>query len=83
MSLIDIRDELKPLNLSFTDIAKRVGENWQVLSPEEKEPYERRASMAKERYHTEMAAYKLTEQYREYQRYLADFKNKHSTNSGT
>ena len=78
----EVRDELKPLNLSFTDIAKRVGENWQVLSPEEKEPYESQASAAKEKYHTEMAAYKMTDSYREYQRYLADFKAKHATVAG-
>lgn len=73
---------MKPLNLSFTDIAKRVGENWQTLAPEEKEPYERQASMAKERYHMEMAAYKLTEHYREYQKYLAEFKKRHSNDAG-
>lgn len=78
----EIREELKPENLSFTTIAKRVGERWQDISAEEKEPYESQASTAKEKYHTEMADYKTTRSYRDYQQYLAEFKAKHSSNSG-
>ncbi|KAF6235904.1 hypothetical protein HO173_006100 [Letharia columbiana] len=77
-----IREELKPENLSFTAIAKRVGERWQDVSAEEKEPYESEASAAKEKYHAEMADYKTTRSYRVYQQYLAEFKAKHATNSG-
>ena len=69
--------------MSFTDIAKRVGESWQVLLAEEKEPYESQASAAKEKYHSEMAKYKKTDAYKEYTQYLADFKAKNATNSGT
>ena len=68
--------------MSFTAIAKRVGELWQDLPAEEKEAYESEASSAKERYHTEMAEYKTTKSYREYQQYLADFKAKNSSTSG-
>lgn len=84
--------DLKDLNLSFTEIAKRVGENWQALSPTEKEPFESQAAAAKERYNTEMTTYKQTESYREYLRYLTDFKLKnpipqagevHSSQPGT
>ncbi|KAL9123687.1 MAG: hypothetical protein Q9217_006907 [Psora testacea] len=78
-----IREEMRPLNLSFADIAKKVGESWQVLSAEEKEPYETQASAAKEKYHTEMAAYKMTDSYRDYMRYLAEFKAKNAGNAGT
>lgn len=78
----EIREELKPENLSFTAIAKRVGERWQDVSAEEKEPYESEASAAKEKYHAEMADYKTTKSYRVYQQYLAEFKAKHATNSG-
>ena len=78
----EIREELKPENLSFTAIAKRVGERWQELPAEEKEPYESEASAAKEKYHGEMGDYKTTKAYREYQQYLAEFKVKHSSNSG-
>ncbi len=84
MSLIGsgIRDELKSQNLTFTTIAKRVGERWQDLPAEEKEPYESQASAAKEKYHGDMAEYKTTKAYREYQQYLAEFKAKHASDSG-
>ena len=78
----EIREKLKPENLSFTTIAKRVGERWQDIPAEEKEPYESEASAAKEKYHAEMADYKTTKSYREYQQYLAEFKAKHASNSG-
>ncbi|MCJ1241465.1 hypothetical protein MMC14_009470 [Varicellaria rhodocarpa] len=74
-----IREDLKPLNLTFTEIAKRVGESWQVLSLEEKETYESQASALKERYTLELIEYKKTLKYHEYAAYLADFKAKHST----
>lgn len=63
--------------MSFTDIAKLVGDKWQKLSPHEKEPYEAHAAGAKERYNIELAEYRKTDGYREYLRYLADFKVKH------
>ncbi|KAF4634165.1 hypothetical protein G7Y89_g3945 [Cudoniella acicularis] len=69
-----MREELKGRNLSFTEIAKLVGENWQNLSPGEKEPYEQQAFSAKERYNNELADYKKTSSYREYSQYLAEFK---------
>lgn len=76
-----VREELKGQNLSFTDIAKLVGERWKVLDPEEKESYEFQASVAKEKYNSEYEEYKRTEQYQEYMRYLADFKAKTSKES--
>ena len=79
----EIREELKPESLSFTTIAKKVGERWQDIPAEEKEPYESEASAAKEKYHAEMADYKTTRSYRDYQQYLAEFKAKHASNSGT
>jgi hypothetical protein len=69
-----MREELKGRNLSFTEIAKLVGENWQNLSPTEKEPYEQQASSAKEKYNSELAEYKKTTSYKEYSQYLVDFK---------
>lgn len=71
-----MREELKGRHLSFTEIAKLVGENWQTLTPAEKEPYEQQAFAAKEKYNQELNEYKKTEQYKEYARYLADFKAK-------
>ncbi|KAI9848753.1 MAG: hypothetical protein M1837_006840 [Sclerophora amabilis] len=74
-----VREELRGQNLSFTDIAKKVGEKWQMCYAEEKEPYELQAAAAKEKYHAEMAEYKKTENYRKYAQYLAEFKAKNST----
>ncbi len=73
-----MREELKGRNLSFTEIAKLVGENWQNLSPGEKEPYEQQAFSAKEKYNNQLAEYKKTDRYKEYSQYLADFKARHS-----
>jgi hypothetical protein len=73
-----VREELRPQKLTFTEIAKTVGERWQVLSPEEKEQYEVQAANAKELYNTELAKYKRTNHYRDYQNYLADFKARNS-----
>jgi hypothetical protein len=69
---------LKGQELSFTEIAKVVGERWQVLPAEEREACERQANSAKERYYAELAEYKKTAQYDAYQRYLEDFKAKHA-----
>ncbi|PVH71684.1 hypothetical protein DL98DRAFT_93517 [Cadophora sp. DSE1049] len=74
-----MREELKGRNLSFTEIAKLVGENWRNLSPAEKEPYDQQGFSAKERYNNELAEYKKTDSYEEYLRYLAEFKARHST----
>lgn len=73
-----MREDLKGRNLSFTEIAKLVGENWQNLTPAEKEPYESKAQAYKEKYHAELSEYKKTTQYQKYMQYLADFKAKHS-----
>lgn len=70
------REDLKGRNLSFTEIAKLVGEHWQNLSPQDKEPFESHAAAAKERYLGELAEYKKTEQYKEYSAYLIDFKTR-------
>lgn len=74
-----MREDLKGRNLSFTEIAKLVGENWQNLQPQDKEPYEKHAAGAKEKYAGQMADYKKTENYREYSQYLTDFKTRQST----
>lgn len=80
---IEVREDLKPLNLSFTEIAKRVGERWQVLSPGDKEPYETQAAIAKERFTAEIAEYKKTDNSREYLEYLAEFKARNNpSNAG-
>ncbi|KAL9033848.1 MAG: hypothetical protein Q9214_007316, partial [Letrouitia sp. 1 TL-2023] len=76
-----------PTNMHRNDrslqIAKRVGERWQVLSAESKEPYETQAATAKGQYLAAMAQYKKTAEYKNYLEYLADFKSKNLPKSGT
>lgn len=74
----EVREELRGQDLSFTEMAKLVGERWQVLAPEIRETCERQAAAAKEKYYAEMAEYKKTPQYAQYQEYLAEFKAKHA-----
>ena len=72
-----IREDVRGQNMSFTDIAKLVGDRWQKLAPAEKEPYETQATAAKEKHNAELAEYKKTDSYRDYMRYLGEFKAKH------
>jgi hypothetical protein len=74
----EMREDLKGRNLSFTEIAKLVGENWQNLSPSEKETFERQAFTAKERYNNELVEYKKTDSFRGYSQYLIEFKARQS-----
>lgn len=79
-----VREEVKSENLSFTEIARLVGERWQKLNPAEKESFESHASALKETYNAQLSEYKKTDVYKEYSQYLADFKAKHSnTNNET
>ncbi|KAI1142747.1 hypothetical protein F5Y05DRAFT_408195 [Hypoxylon sp. FL0543] len=71
-----MREDLKGQNLTFTEIAKLVGENWQNLTREEKEPFERQAHEAKERYNRELADYKKTDEYKKYCDYLHEFRKR-------
>lgn len=73
-----VRESLKGQDLTFTEIAKVVGERWQVLPAAEREACERQANTAKERYYAELAEYKKTSQYESYQKYLEDFRQKHA-----
>ncbi|KAJ4987173.1 HMG box protein [Stagonosporopsis vannaccii] len=73
-----VRELLKGQDLSFTEIAKVVGERWQVLPAEEREACERQANSAKEKYYAGLAEYKKTAQYEAYQKYLEEFRAKHN-----
>ena len=81
--LLEVREDLRSQSLSFTDIAKKVGESWQQLSPTEKAIYENQAVVAKDKYKADLAEYKKTDQCREYSDYLVAFKAKHGRISGT
>jgi len=71
-----MREDLKGRQLTFTEIAKLVGENWQALSRAEREPYESHAQEEKERYNRELADYKKTPDYEKYCEYLNDFRKR-------
>lgn len=70
---------MKGQNLTFTEIAKLVGENWQNLDRPEKEPYESQAQEAKERYSHDMNDYKKTAEYKKYSEYLQEFRKRQAT----
>ncbi|KAI3323520.1 hypothetical protein HD806DRAFT_522676 [Xylariaceae sp. AK1471] len=71
-----MREDLKGQNLTFTEIAKLVGENWQNLGRAEKEPFERQANEAKEKYNHDLAEYKKTAEYGKYNDYLHEFRKR-------
>ncbi|KAJ8125992.1 hypothetical protein O1611_g7646 [Lasiodiplodia mahajangana] len=71
-----MREDLKGQNLTFTEIAKLVGENWQNLGRAEKEPFERQANEAKEKYNQDLAEYKKTPECIKYNEYLRDFRKR-------
>jgi len=73
-----VREEVKAENLSFTEIARLVGEKWQKLDPNQKELFESHAGALKESYNKELTDYKKTDAYKEYMQYLADFKAKNA-----
>ncbi|KAH6612571.1 hypothetical protein C7974DRAFT_80575 [Boeremia exigua] len=73
-----VRELLKGQDLSFTEIAKVVGERWQILPADEREACERQANSAKEKYYAGLAEYKKTIQYEAYQKYLEEFRAKHN-----
>ena len=77
----EVREQLKGQDLSFTEIAKTVGERWQVLAPDDKATYESKSQAMKDNYYAQLAEYKKTRDYEHYQDYLEDFKAKHEPNS--
>lgn len=79
--IAEVREQIKGQELSFTEIAKTVGERWQVLPPDEKATYENKSQAMKDHFYAQLAEYKKTQEYADYQKYLADFKAKHDPNS--
>lgn len=70
----NMREELKPQGLSFTEISRRVGERWQSLSEGEKESWKQKAAPPWENYKAELAEYQQSDSYKKYSQYLANFK---------
>ncbi|KAI0515283.1 hypothetical protein F5B22DRAFT_646858 [Xylaria bambusicola] len=76
-----MREDLKGQNLTFTEIAKLVGENWQNLGRAEKEPFEKQANEAKEKYNQALAEYKKTPECKKYNEYLLEFRKRQAAQS--
>jgi hypothetical protein len=74
-----MRSELECRNLSLSEISKLVREKWKSLPPRERESYMREAFNAIERYNVELSEYKKTSQYKEYSRFLVEFKARQSS----
>jgi HMG (high mobility group) box len=77
-----MRETLMGQELSFTEVAKVVGERWQTLWAKSREACEHQAEAARETYHAQIDEYRRTPQYEAYQRYLKEFKAKHATPRG-
>lgn len=73
-----VREDPNIATMSFVDIARLVGQKWQALEPSAKEGWESRAAGIHRQYEKAMADYKQTDSYRNYQEYLADFREKQS-----
>ncbi|POV96959.1 hypothetical protein PSTT_15330 [Puccinia striiformis] len=81
-----VREQLKGQQISFTEIARTVGERWKTLERSAKETkqaltnripqaFEREASEQKDRWTKSMLAYKRTHEYEQHRRYLQQFKD--------
>lgn len=70
----DVRKNLQHQQLSFTQMARQVGESWQLFGSAELSEWKLRAAAARELYLQDLEEYKQTGEYKEYQRYLFDFK---------
>lgn len=61
-------------NLSFVEIAREVGRQWQLMDPALKQKWETQAAAAMQEYEEQMEVYRRTDAYQEYQQYLESFK---------
>ncbi|KAL8822312.1 MAG: hypothetical protein Q9191_006951 [Dirinaria sp. TL-2023a] len=68
-----VREEVKDQSLPFIDISRQVGERWQAMSPADKDSWKQKAAVPWEKYKQEMVAYKKTENYVNYAKYLEAF----------
>jgi len=71
----EVKDSLPPEDQKkVTIITKKCGEMWKACSPEEQAKYKDRSNKAKEKWKEDMAAYKQTQQYKDHQKVLKEFK---------
>ena len=60
--------------MSFVEIAREVGRQWQTMEAAQKHEWENEAAVAMHDYEEQMEAYRKTDPHQEYQRYLESFK---------
>jgi len=71
----EVKDSLPPEDQKkVTIITKKCGEMWKACSPEEQAKYKDRSNKLKEKWKEDMAAYKETQQWRDFQKVLKEFK---------
>ncbi|KAI9497743.1 hypothetical protein BDB00DRAFT_803850 [Zychaea mexicana] len=75
----EVRAELKEQNLSFTALSKITGDRWKNLNPNERKLYEIKAAYAKEDYILALSKYEVTDEHRQYQQYLNEFRMRHDS----
>ena len=68
-----VREDLQCQPLSFTQISKEVGERWQRLTPEEKRGWRLQSALPWRQYRTDLAKYRLSDDYQHYRQYLSKF----------
>jgi hypothetical protein len=61
-------------NMSFVEIAREVGRQWQVMDSTTKQKWETQAAAAMQEYEEQMELYRRTDAFQEYQQYLETFK---------
>lgn len=73
---VDIRKKYSSQGLSFSEIAKRIGVDWQDMPDNIRDVYLTRAADAKQKHEAKFRKYQETAAYRSYQQYLVDFQKK-------
>jgi hypothetical protein len=68
-----MREDFRGKNLSFTGIAKLIGDEWQKLSSSARKTYEQEALSASKIYLNELAEYRKTKDFEEYRKYVDEF----------
>lgn len=73
----EVKASLAPQDQNkVTLVTKKCGSMWKAASPEEQAKYKDRSKAMKEKYDEDLAAYKLTQNFRDHQEIVKEFKEK-------
>ena len=72
----EMREQWKEENLPFPDLSRQVGLRWQSLNPQEKERWKQLVTGPWDKYKEKVLAYQQTKEFRDYKRYVEEFKTK-------